>query len=106
MSGLSLVPSSNKAAKLAANEGVAEAKQVTGLDRVGLIVQERRKWLDRIRIVAALVFDKTDIEANTRHFGVEFLGFVKLGEGLFPIFAAHGDYTDVGAGGGGARIDL
>ena len=89
-----------------ANEGVAEAKQITGLHRVGLIAQERRKWLDGIRIVAALVFDKTDIEANTRHFGVEFLGFVKLEEGLFPIFAAHGDYAEVGAGGGGARIDI
>ena len=89
-----------------ADERVGEAEEIAGLHRVGLVAQEGRKRFDGIRVVSALVFDQPDIEANTRHFGVEFLGFVKLKEGLLPIFAAHGDYTEVGAGGGGSRIEI
>ena len=89
-----------------ADEGIGEAEEIAGLHRVGLVAQEGRKRLDGIRVVSALVFDQADIEANTRHFGVEPLRFVKLAEGLLPIFAAHGDDAEIGASGGRARIEI
>src|SRR5262249_54204732 len=62
------------------------------------------KRSDGVGIVAALVFDKPDVEAYADHFRVEFLRLAEFSKCQLPILAAHGDHAQVGPCRGGVRI--
>src|SRR5215471_2461480 len=90
--------------RVIAYERVAEAQQITSLLRVGLVAQHGGKRSDGVGIVAALVFDKPDVEAYADHFRVEFLRLAEFSKCQLPILAAHGDHAQVGPCRGGVRI--
>ena len=86
-------------------EHVAETEEVAGLLRVGLVADDRGERCDGAGVVAAAVFYEADVEANAGHFGFELFGFLKKGERVVPLFAAHGDDAEIGVSSAGLRID-
>jgi hypothetical protein len=86
-------------------EHVTETEEVAGLLRVGLIADDRDERCDGADVVAAVIFYEADIEANTGHFGLELFGFLKKGERVVPLFAAHGDDAEIGVSSSRLRID-
>ena len=72
--------------------------------RVGLVAQDGGQWCDRGGIIAAPVLHKTDIQPDSSHVRFEFLGLLQQCDGVVPLFAAHGDDTEIGIGGAGTRV--
>lgn len=87
-----------------AHEGITESEQISRLHGIGLRAQHRRKRRDRIRIIAAFVFNEADIEADASHLGIKFLRLAKLREGFFPVFAAHRNHAKIGTSSGRPRV--
>ena len=86
-------------------ENVAQAEEVARLLRVGLVANDGRERRDGSGIIASAVFHEADIEADAGHFGFQFFGFLKKGQGLVPFFTAHGNHAEVGVSRGGLGID-
>ena len=85
---------------------IAQAQQIARLLRFRLIANHRSQRRDRPGVIPAAVLHQTNVQPDARHFGLQPLGFLQQCEGLAPILAAHGDYTQVGVRRSGEGIEL
>ncbi len=74
---------------------MAQSQEIAGLLSIRLLPYNGSERLDGAHVVACVVFDQANIQANARHSRLEPLRSLQHRQSLIPLLTPHGNYAQI-----------